>query len=98
LKDGDRVLVECESFHGINESLTEISSFNNEPNRKDYGKDYRIKFDSSNKIRLFTPTEDKSELYQFYEWYSEANAASRADVLNELRKRLNLPIEQYPKL
>lgn len=83
LKEGDKVLVECENDTYDDTPLTTKPCT-------------VIKFDSSNHITLYQ--ENKSELYLFYEWYSEANAASRADVLNKLQKRLNLPIEQYPKL
>lgn len=36
------------------------------------------------------------DLKDFYNWYSEANTATRGQVLNELQRRLGLPIEKYP--
>jgi hypothetical protein len=65
------VLVEYEEFHGLNTSLTEISSFNNNP--VDYGKDYRIKVDSHNQItikpvqpKLYTEEEVKQIAWKAY--------------------------------
>jgi hypothetical protein len=39
----------------------------------------------------------ETSLRSFYEWYLEANAASRAKVLNELQRRLGLTVEKYPE-
>lgn len=42
------VMVEYEEYHGINTSLTEISSYNNDA--KDYGKDYKLRLRPDNTI------------------------------------------------
>jgi hypothetical protein len=42
---------------------------------------------------------DKQDsLMEFYNWYLEVNGASRRMVLNELQRRLGLPVENYPDL
>lgn len=38
----------------------------------------------------------KSEILDFYEWYSERNAITRVQVLNELEKRAGIHVNEYP--
>lgn len=42
------------------------------------------------------PQKKKSEILDFYEWYSERNAVTRIQVLNELEKRADIPVVEYP--
>lgn len=58
-----------------------------------------VKLTKTNRVLVFIPEPvgESGKLKEFYDWYSEANAASRGDVLNELQRRLGLPVEEYPK-